>query len=372
MTYAFEQFCCCPHCRSDLNRRENALDCLPCKRSYPIENGIAILMPQYGDDDRAQRYHSNYESIAHNFLDTNKYVTDNVAFRHLRLVRFMGRRNLGRVLDVGSSHGAYLNQINAEFKVAFDIARTYLDVMKPDAATARVQGDAEYLPFKTEFFDTIILADIMEHIQDPKRVVNHIYAITRENTRIFVHIPWEESLEPYLNSTWEFSHLRSFNAYKHAALWHQFSIVRAKETYPDMRYPLLFQFERMLPTWLYDRLVRRYFFNPQIIQRDAAWRKRRLNALPRGEWWLLWLFDPVFKMYEMRVRRRRSRQSERLSAFIWRLKRAFGKVFRSRRSPEHLAETVSKSCSAQAAASEEAPVPVTEQSDHAANATRRS
>lgn len=300
MSYTFADFCCCPQCRSDLRQIGNSLNCVGCDCTYPIESDIAVLMPDYAEDETARRYHDNYEKLADNFLRTNKYAADRVAYRHGRLLKFIGRRKRGRVLDIGSSHGRYLGEVDAAFKVAFDIARTYLDVMEPAPNMLRVQGDAEFLPFKAGFFDTIILADILEHIRNVEKVAELIHQLSDDQTTIIVHIPWEENLEQYVNGPWEFSHLRSFNAYTHSVLWHKFSVRRAKVTYPDLRYPPIFQLEGILPKYVYNWLVRRYFYKPGVTERDNVWRQRRLQALPHGEWWLLRLYKPVFKMYEMR------------------------------------------------------------------------
>ena len=52
-------FLCCPRCRGDLTPLENELQCTECRARFPINDGIACLMPQGSRLDRASppRYH---------------------------------------------------------------------------------------------------------------------------------------------------------------------------------------------------------------------------------------------------------------------------------------------------------------------------
>ena len=302
VSYQFSDYCVCPECCSELVHTENALRCSACQKIYEIRNGIVILLPEYTDKEQ-DRYKENYEQIAKNFISTDKYSADNVAFRHDVLLEFIGRNKRGkRVLDIGSSHGLYLAHIDADLKVAFDIAMTYLRRVKASTGIVPVQGDAEYLPFKPGFFDVIIVADILEHLLHPERLLEKLMAICAPETQVFVHIPWEENLESYRSAPFEFTHVRSFNAYTFSAMWRDFYIKRSRFTYPDLRYPFVFRLDGRIPRLMYNALVWGYFFLPRVATKDAEWRQRRLEALPRGERRLLWFFRPVFRIFEMRRR----------------------------------------------------------------------
>jgi len=298
---SYSEFCVCPVCQSDLTESPSALRCERCSKTYKTLNGIPRLLPNY--DATQERYRQNYEKVASNFLANNKYQADNVSYRHEALLNFIGREHIGRrILDVGSSHALYLADIQADVKVAIDIAETYLKVIPTSVNVIPILADAEQLPFKRGFFDLIIVADVLEHLLNPEMFVQAVVALATEDTRIIVHIPWEENLEPYLHCGYEFAHLRSFNTFNFSQIWNQFHICRSKYTFPDLRYPLLFGLERLLPRSIYNVLVRRYFFTPGVAARDAAWRQRRLESLPKWEWVLLRLFKPVFRMFEMRLR----------------------------------------------------------------------
>lgn len=302
MKYSYSDYCVCPVCRGDLIEENQCLRCSSCNKKYLIVDGIPALLPKY-ESEVGERYRQNYEKIASNFLATNKQLADNVEARHATLLKFVGRKHPGRrVLDIGSSHGLYLEKIDADFKVAFDIALTYLKVIPKTSGIVPIQGDAEALPFKPGFFDVIIIADILEHILHPEKLTEILYNISDEDTRIFIHIPWEEDLSSYIDAPYEFTHLRNFSMYTFSAMWYKFYICRYKDTFPSINTPVVFALERFLPRFMFKILMRAYYYLPGLSQKDANWRMKKFVAFPKDEWWLLRLFKPVFRMFELKAK----------------------------------------------------------------------
>jgi hypothetical protein len=128
--------------------------------------------------------------------------------------------------------------------------------------------------------------------------------VCHENTKVFVHVPWQEDLMPYLNTQYEFSHLRSFDTYYFTNLWLEFSILKWKDTFPAIgKIPIIFTLERKLPRFLYNALVWAYYYLPNLATKEAEWRLKRYSELPKGEKWLLWFYKPVFRIFAMRLRR---------------------------------------------------------------------
>ena len=326
--YSFVEFCVCPNCRGNLKQDCNTLYCLDCNDKFPVHEGIPVLLPRYEPDEKdlRERYHRNYDRLALNFLATDKFTADNVAYRHQALIDFIGKDKRGmRILDIGSSHGLVLRKMQADFKVALEISWDYLEQIPDSADVVGIQGDAESLPFRPGFFDVIIIADILEHLLKPEQLITILEKICTPETQVYVHIPWEENLEPYLHTEYEFSHLRSFNAYNYSNLWNNFYIKRSKFTYPDLRYPLIFSLEKKLPRLIYNWLVWCYFFVPGVSRREYDIRMKRFKALPKREWWLRLFYKPIFRMFEMRYR-------PAVSPFWKMLARRAFKVFRFVRS----------------------------------------
>lgn len=279
---------------------ENLIHCKHCGAKYEIRNGIPILIPNY-QNELHKRYLDSYERLARDDLDTPVELEGERQYRHEAFLDFIGSLKGKRVLDIGSSNARYLSRVEADFKVAFDIAFPYLNAIPVSSNIACICGDAEFLPFRPGFFDIILLSDVLEHVLDPEKLVEKLALICDEDTRVFVHIPWEEQLESYRNSSYEYTHLRSFNAFNYGQLWRRFYIRRMRETFPDMNYPFIFRLQGKIPLTIYNKLVYRYFFTPDVAEKDFQWRYRKVKELPKNEKWLLWLFKPKFKMFEMRL-----------------------------------------------------------------------
>jgi uncharacterized protein YbaR (Trm112 family) len=300
MKYDVTDYCVCPACRSDLSVRDAALQCISCGKRYDIVDGIPILLPSYRDETAA-RYLECYGTIAADDLQCPLEASRKE--RHESLLNFIGDVSTKKVLDIGSSHALYLRELDAEFKIAFDIASVYLRSIPGSGTLARVCGDAEYLPFKPGFFDVIILSDILEHLLHPEQLVGHLRAMCGPDTRVIVHVPWEEDLGSYKNIGYEFTHLRTFTYFSLAELWRGFYIRRARRTHPSLEEPIIFRLAGNIPRPLYNILVHAYY-QTDLSKLEHAWRSKWMEELPRREWWLLLFYKPKFMIFELRILKR--------------------------------------------------------------------
>lgn len=301
MTYGFEQYCVCPGCRGNLHVAGSSLQCGTCRTCYEMKNGIPVLLPQYADMER-NRYLCCYQGLAQDDLDTP--LEGRREARHSTLINFIGNVRGKKILDIGSSNGIYLRQLEAEYKVALDLAHPFLAAIPESGEVIPVCGDAETLPFKPGFFDVIIISDILEHLIKPENLVNHLHQICTKDTRVIVHVPWREDISHYKNSKYEFAHLRSFGSYTFAQLWtNKFRIIRTRSTYPSLEEPIVFHLEDRLPTMLYSGLVQLYYGSAKVSQYETDRRTVWMRELPKREKWLLQIYPPKFKMFELRLNR---------------------------------------------------------------------
>jgi len=295
--YAWADFLVCPEDLYALATNDTSLTCPGCKRSYEIRNGVPIMLPQY-DDDLHRRYLESYHKIAKD--DLARPIEGLREVRHAEFLRFVGDTAGKRVLDIGSSNALYLEQMEADFKVAMDISLPYLDAISPDSDVLRVCADAEKLPIAAGFFDVVIISGLLEHVLSPESLVARLHQICRPDTRIIVLVPWEEDLSPYRDLEWEFTHLRSFSSFTFSQLWHQFRIVKKKGVWPRMSDPLLFRLDELLPTPLFD-FIRYTYFHRGLAKAEADNRMRWHAQLPRRERRLLWFYRPTFYQFELRT-----------------------------------------------------------------------
>ena len=97
-----------------------------------------------------------------------------------RLVTAMG--GSGRLLDLGSGDGASCSVANPA-----TVAVTMVDVQAEALRRARardggdqvVRGDGSTLPFADQTFDGALLNDVVEHLEDPVRVLREVHRVLR-------------------------------------------------------------------------------------------------------------------------------------------------------------------------------------------------
>jgi SAM-dependent methyltransferase len=287
----------CPVCGSGLEY-ESGLECPNCPQTYSVVDGIPVLLPpENGTLER--EYRENYDRIAADDL-VEPIVANRELVLHSKLLRFIGETRGANVLDVGSAYGSYLRELDAARKVAVDLALPYLRSIPPESVTARVCGDAEALPVDVHAFDVVIVADVLEHLLEPEKLVARLARDCRREARIIVHVPWRESLKQYEDSPYKFVHLRSFDEYSFRLLFRQFRVVRERKSLPILSEPIIFRLKSKLPRRLYEGLVRAYF-GSSLARIESRHRDRWIAELPSRERWLLWFYEPACRMFELRL-----------------------------------------------------------------------
>jgi SAM-dependent methyltransferase len=94
-----------------------------------------------------------------------------------------------RILDLGSGEGGTAKILSEKNDVvSFDVSTERLQHQVKDHFQ-KVCGDLEFLPFKTAFFDIIILQDVVEHFQDKERLIDSLHLLLKKNGIIYLSTP---------------------------------------------------------------------------------------------------------------------------------------------------------------------------------------
>lgn len=97
-------------------------------------------------------------------------------------------RPFGLILDIGCGNGEkidYLMEIDTtENVIGIDIQK---DILK--CKQYRVCGDAQYLPFKSNTFDSIICSEVLEHMPCPEICIKEIRRILKKSGSVFFSTP---------------------------------------------------------------------------------------------------------------------------------------------------------------------------------------
>jgi SAM-dependent methyltransferase len=97
-----------------------------------------------------------------------------------------------RVLDVGCAMGGYLNYLYREgFRNLFgiDMTKKYVEyASNQDKYTIRL-GNAEWIPFNANFFDCLVIDQVMEHLIEPNKAFKEARRVLREGGFFCIAVP---------------------------------------------------------------------------------------------------------------------------------------------------------------------------------------
>jgi SAM-dependent methyltransferase len=156
----------------------------------------------------------------------NKIKVDNRLLPRKCLNRELYKLHLrGITLDIGSKRAPYS-----------DICDELITLDMRHFEGVDVLGNAHNLPFKENSFDNIIMTSLLEHVQEPQKVVDEAYRIIKPNGLIVVYVPFMYPIHRDPHDYWRFTDeglkflLRNFEIVKAIKIGGFFSVFG---TYPD-------------------------------------------------------------------------------------------------------------------------------------------
>jgi len=101
-----------------------------------------------------------------------------------------------RILDAGSGEGAYKHHFKAHNYTGLDLA---IGDQKWDYTHLDVIGDLSALPFPDNIFDAAINIVTLEHVTDPRRVLQELARVLKPGARLLLAVPheWEVHQHPH-------------------------------------------------------------------------------------------------------------------------------------------------------------------------------
>jgi SAM-dependent methyltransferase len=200
-TRRFASYLRCPRCLGELRHDHSALSCVECSESYPVLDGIPVLLNEdnsifriedfvngagtfFGDGSRFRRLSARLSPM----LARN--VVSEANFRRLlaelgptdRRVLVVGGSVLGQGMDVLAGSDAEL----VETDVAFGPRTRYV-------------ADAHDLPFADQTFDAVVAQAVLEHVVDPHRCISEFERVLKPRGLIYAEVPFMQPVHggPY-------------------------------------------------------------------------------------------------------------------------------------------------------------------------------
>jgi SAM-dependent methyltransferase len=114
-----------------------------------------------------------------------------------RLLCDLAPQSTWRILEVGSGTGAnlpVLTRLGARQVIGCDMSADALRYSRQQSGLAFAQADAVRLPFAADTFDTVIAADVIEHVDDDAAAVREFARVLKPGGHLVLMVPAFPSL----------------------------------------------------------------------------------------------------------------------------------------------------------------------------------
>lgn len=222
------------------------------------------------------------------------------------------------ILEVGMGQGRFLKKIarlrsDAQL-YGIDISKAAIEAAKEENSFKGqfIAGDAQELPFSCDFFDVVVIADVLEHLDNPQKAIWEVKRVLKPGGIFHFFVPCEEqpfTLDWFLRKT-NFLSLKDFTKihFGHIQYFSQTDIKRLTNPHfskISITYSAhwISQIFHLLTLYLPKKLISLLGKNIQRKSRDAykseiegGMANNPLSILKNS--WLLFIF-PVSIIYEI-------------------------------------------------------------------------
>lgn len=111
--------------------------------------------------------------------------------RRLQMIAHWAQLDHARILEHGCGVGMYASQFRRRYSSdveAFDIEPDRVQIAQQDTPHALVAA-AENLPYRSDYFDTIYSADVLEHVADDTAASHEIVRVLKPGGRAVILVP---------------------------------------------------------------------------------------------------------------------------------------------------------------------------------------
>ena len=102
-----------------------------------------------------------------------------------------------RTLDVGCGTGRYFSWILSEDLHGIEISPAAAEkarTVRPRAIVTVADVVKNPIPYPTHHFDVVYCGEMLEHVEDPKRLVDELYRVTMPDGIVVMNTPYEDEI----------------------------------------------------------------------------------------------------------------------------------------------------------------------------------
>jgi 2-polyprenyl-3-methyl-5-hydroxy-6-metoxy-1,4-benzoquinol methylase len=174
----------------EVSGRIQVVKCDTCGLLYthprPDQNSITMLYQKYYDSSGNTRTTSPVQSTLRNNLVLRQLM-------HFYFGQYLSevlRKSRGRVLDIGCGTGGLLQELVQKGCEGYGVELNPDSVKTCREKGLNVQcGELNTVNFPDDFFDTIIMWHVMEHLPSPKKAFNTVKRLLKPGGRFFIYSP---------------------------------------------------------------------------------------------------------------------------------------------------------------------------------------
>jgi SAM-dependent methyltransferase len=186
------------------------LHCPACGASYPLQNGVPVLLPLHeqwpfagdGDDQKTSlsRLQTIYDrAYSHKGLMGTELDKTYDRVTKSRLLSFGEPLQGKRLLDVGTGTGNLWDYVAASvesYALDLSVVGVQKAVERYPSLTATV-SIAECIPYPGDFFDLVVASDTLEHTFSPEQSLSEIRRVLRSGGILGASLPIQDSLRKW-------------------------------------------------------------------------------------------------------------------------------------------------------------------------------
>lgn len=143
-------------------------------------------------------YKEHYRIDAESFDYFDKqYQTQTERRRNEEVLHFCTAKAGEKVLDLGSGRGWFaIEMAKRGCKVtAVDLSEKNLEYIQGiNPAIVTRLGSAYDLPFQHDKFDWIVMNEVLEHLEEPEKALEHVKAFLNPGGKVMISVPYKEKI----------------------------------------------------------------------------------------------------------------------------------------------------------------------------------
>ena len=155
------------------------------------EDSYKHLYDEYADRKGQGFSQSRFEPVS--AVGFRNYIRQRACFKQLQL------RSTDKFLDIGCAsglqviHGAKL----CEMAIGIDIANEFIRIATIESAaqdmknTRFIQADSKKIPLENESFTKILMAEILDHVIDPKKDLAEAFRVAQNGALLILTVPYK-------------------------------------------------------------------------------------------------------------------------------------------------------------------------------------